>query len=127
MPLNVTAQSGGVNLTSAQTQLVLYAVRDVIARHTLGGRSLPDGFDTLHVQLISSVDGTKSCALQPQSSPSAAGELIDTTEAAAILHCSTSWIRRIRENLDARNIGGRWLFPRQTVAEYAERKAGHHR
>ncbi len=126
MTFNVTAQSGGVNLTSAQTQLALYAVRDLIARHTLGGRSVPDGFDTLHVQLISSVDGTKTCALQPQSSPSAAEELIDTTEAATIPLCSTSWIRRIRESLDARNIGGRWLFPRQTVVEYAERKAGQH-
>ena len=45
MTFNVTAQSGGVNLTSAQTQLALYAVRDLMAAlHTLGGRSVPDGF-----------------------------------------------------------------------------------
>jgi hypothetical protein len=120
-------ESGVVTLTAAQAWLVLYAVRDLIVRHTLGGRSLPDGFDTLHVKLVSSVDGTKCCALQPQSSPSAAEELIDTTEAAAILHCSTSWVRRIRDELHGCSRGGRWLFPRQTVVEYAERKAGQHK
>ncbi|MDF3342100.1 helix-turn-helix domain-containing protein [Mycolicibacterium septicum] len=65
--------------------------------------------------------------MQSNSPPSAAEELIDTTAAAAILHCSTQWVRRISDQLDGRNIGCRWLFPRQTVVEYAERKAGQHK
>ena len=118
-----------VVLTVPEARWALNGVRDLIARHAHIKKPIPDELHTVHKQLASSAHGTKSCAQQEQSAPSAAEELIDTTEAAGILHCSDSWVRRphVREELGARNFGGRWLFPRQTVVAYAERKAGQHR
>jgi hypothetical protein len=117
-----------ITFTAAEALLLHHAVRDLIVRHTLGQRPLPDdGFDPLHVKLVSFVRETKTCASQPYSPPSSADELIDTPGAAALLDCSQQWVRRIRDELDGRNVGGRWLFPRQTVVEYVERKAGQHK
>lgn len=121
--------SAAITFTAPEISLLHQAVRDYVVRGTVGNRSLPTGYGPLLAKLASSVRGTKSCAPQSQSSPSAAEELIDTTEAAGILHCSDRWVRnpRIREKLGGRDIGGRWLFPRHTVTDYAERKAGHHK
>jgi hypothetical protein len=121
------AESGGYeSFTPAEVGLLYQAVRDYIVRGSIGNRSLPAAYGPLHVRLASSVRGTKTCAPQPQSSPLPVGELIDTTEAAAILNCSERWVRdpRFREKLSGREIGGRWLFPRKIVVEYAARKAG---
>lgn len=116
-----------MKLTTAETALLLYAVNDLVVRRTLGNRPVPRGFFALRDRLNGCVHATKSCAAQPESSP-LIDELIDTTEAAAILNCSMSWVRnpRIRDKLDGRDIGGRWLFPRRTVVEHAERKARGH-
>jgi helix-turn-helix protein len=116
-----------VTYTPRESELLLHAVHDFIVRHRLARKPIPEGYYPLHAKLVSSARGTKTCAPQPQSSPSAAEELIDAKEAAAILRCTARWVRRIRDELDGRNIGGRWFFSRQTVAEYAERKAGQHR
>jgi hypothetical protein len=118
---------GVITFSAAEALLLHYAVRDLIVRRTLGPRPLPGGIDAVHVKLVSFVDETKTCAMQSHSPPSTAEELIDTTEAAAILHCSPQWVRRIRDELGGRNVGGRWLFPRRSVVEYAERKAGQHK
>ncbi|WP_221043175.1 helix-turn-helix domain-containing protein [Mycobacterium senriense] len=116
-----------VGLTATEVTLLLFGTRDLMARCVFGGRPLPRlprGFDTVHARLVSSVRGTKTCAPQPQSSRSAAEDLIDSTDAAEILHCSERWVRddRFRDRIGGRNVGGRWVFPRQTVVQYAERK-----
>lgn len=121
--------SSADTFTAAEIRLLHYAVRDLVARAELGIRPpLPDGFVTLKLRLASSVRGTKACAPQSQSSPSAVEELIDSTEAAAILHCSDRWVRdpRFRDRIGGRDVGGRWLYPRNKVVTYAERKAGQH-
>lgn len=112
------------SFSAAEVVLLHHAVRDFIVRGTLGNRSLPDGYGALHVKLVSSVRGTKTCATQQEWSLSAAEELIDTTEAAAILNCSERWVRspRFRDKIAAREIGGRWLYPRQTVIAYANER-----
>jgi hypothetical protein len=108
-----------VNLTPEQVRLALYAVRDLMTRRTLGGQSIPRGFDTFLDQLVTSARGTENTTAAPQLTP---GELIDTTEAAAILNCSPRWVRHIRNDLDGLNISGRWIFKRQTVVDYADMK-----
>lgn len=118
-----------VVLTVPEARWALNGVRDLIYRHAQINKPIPDELHAAHKRLASSAHGTKTCVQQEQSAPSTAEELIDTNDAAAILHCSDSWVRRphVREELRGRQAGGRWLFPRQTVVAYAERKAAQRR
>lgn len=118
------AEPGVITLTSAEVRLVLFAIGDLISRRWFGNKPLPRGFYALQNRLASFVHETKSCASQPHSSSSEAEELIDTNEAAAILHCTPQWVGRIRDRLGVREIGSQRVFPRQSVVDYAERKAG---
>jgi hypothetical protein len=121
-------EPGGITFSATEAVLLHHGFRDFWVRHRL--RTNPRvsaGFDAILVRLVSFVDETKTCAPQPQSSPSAAEELIDTAEAAAILGCTPQWVGRIRGRLGVREIGSQRVFLRQTVVEYAERKAGQHK
>jgi hypothetical protein len=121
-------EPGAITFTAAEVVLLHYAVRDLVVRADLGIRPpLSGGFDAVHAKLVSFVRETKTCASQAQSPLSAAEELIDTSAAAAMLNCSPQWVRRIREKLNGHEIGGRYVFRRQTVVEHAKRKAGQHK
>lgn len=111
-----------MHLTQDQARLALYAVRDLIARRTLGGQAIPTQFHGFAEHLATCAYGSESDGHGEQLE---LPELIDTTEAAMILHCSTSWVRQIRTDLDGQNIGGRWVFARQTVLDYADAKGNH--
>lgn len=111
-----------MNLNPDQVQMAIYAVRDLITRRALAGQPIPNGFPRFLNQLSTSAYGTESASAEPQLEPE---QLIDTTEAAALLNCSTRWVRHIRTDLDGHNISGRWIFKRHTVTEYADMK-GHH-
>ncbi|WP_156747365.1 helix-turn-helix domain-containing protein [Mycobacterium sp. E2462] len=114
-----------ITFSAMEAKLLHYAVGDLAVRADLGIRPpLSGGFDAVHAKLVSFLRETKTSASQPHPPPSAMGELIDTSAAAVLLHCSPQWVRRIRAHLDGHNVGGRWLFSRQAVVEYAERKAG---
>jgi hypothetical protein len=108
-----------VNLDEDQIQMAIYAVRDLITRRTLGGQPIPNGFHTFLDHLTTSVHGTETSTDETRLTPD---ELIDTTEAATILNCSTRWVRHIRNDLDGRNISGRWVFNRHNVVDYAEER-----
>jgi hypothetical protein len=112
------------HFTSAEIKLLYHAVRDYRVRGRLGNRSIPERYEPLEAKLASFVDETKTCAAQTYSAQSVTEELIDTNEAAAILDCTPQWVRRIHTELGGRDVGGRHAFPRQTVVDYAERKAG---
>ena len=114
-------------LTAAEVDSMHYALRDFIARRALEKRPLPRRFHVLQARLVSFVYETKTCAQQTHSASSAEEDLIDTAEAAAILDCTPQWVRRIRDKLGVRDIGSQRVFPRQTVIQYAQRKAGHHK
>lgn len=113
-----------ITLSAAEVRLVLYAIGHLISHRWFGKRPLPRGFYALQARLVSFVGETKSCASQPHSRPSEAEELVDTNGAAAILGCTPQWVGRIRDRLGVREIGNQRVFPRQTVVDYAERKAG---
>lgn len=106
-----------MNLTDEQVELALYAVTDLIAQRLLGNRPVPPGFYRFRAQLDASVSGSE---FGTAPSPLTGDELIDTAEAAELLNCSTRWVREIATDLDGFNVGGRWLFSRQAVVEYAE-------
>jgi excisionase family DNA binding protein len=48
-------------------------------------------------------------------------DLISTEEAAALLGVGVRYVRKVAHRLDGRRVGGRWIFPRQAVAEYARK------
>jgi hypothetical protein len=122
------AGPGAFAFTAAEIRALHHGFRDFMVRQTFGSKpALSSEFHVVHAKLVSFVRETKTCAPQPQSTPSAAEELIDTTEAAAILNCSPQWVGRIRDKLGVRDIGSQRVFPRQTVVQYAARKAGQHR
>ncbi|APE15699.1 hypothetical protein BOH72_11190 [Mycobacterium sp. WY10] len=116
-----------MNFTPDENELLLYAVNDLITRRRLSNNPLPPGFYALLDRLASFVDETKSCATQTHSPLSVMEDLVDSTEAAAILGCSPQYVGRIRDRLGVREIGSQRVFPRQTVNEYAARKAGQHK
>jgi hypothetical protein len=104
-----------------QIGLLTWAVRDVISRRRLDGRA---SWATMHslealYHRITSADGSETTSTPEELYED---DLIDTTAAAAILGCSTRWIREIRADIDGRKVGGRWVFPRQVVTQYAELK-----
>ena len=48
-------------------------------------------------------------------------ESMTTTEAAALLGCSTRTATRLAPKLGGRLVGGRWLLDRQAVTEYVRK------
>jgi hypothetical protein len=105
-------------LSSLQLEAALYAVRDLISRRVLGGQPVREEIKNLYEQLIAaSAHGTRSETAEGESIEE--DDLIDTRQAAAIIGCSARWARRIHADLDGQKCGGRWVFRRQAVAEYA--------
>jgi hypothetical protein len=112
-----------MHLNSEQVTWAKWAVWDVLSRVRLDGRMGWDAIrrlESLHQALTSaSVGGSET---DPPAEQLSANDLIDTEEAATILGCSTRWVRQIRADIDGSKVGGRWLFPRRTVVDYADLK-----
>lgn len=94
------------------------AVTDLIVGRVRGNRPVPPGFYRFRSDLEASLRGSLFDASRTQSTDD--DDLIDTAEAAEILNCSHRWVRQIHNDLEGRNYGGRWVFRRKTVVEYAE-------
>jgi hypothetical protein len=112
-----------VRLNSEQATWAKWAVWDVLSRVRLDGRMGWDAIrrlESLHQALAAaSADGSETT---PPAEQLNANDLIDTEEAATILGCSTRWVRQIRADIDGSKVGGRWLFPRRSVVDYADLK-----
>lgn len=107
--------TGGIDLTEAlrcaRLAIRLYQGRPVPPR-------LAQHLNHLETLTAGSVPATDSVAGQTESE-----ELIGTTEAARILGCSTSYVRRIHTDLDGRQITKHgWLFDRSKVEQYAQQR-----
>ena len=108
-----------MNLSSEHVEWALYALRDLISRRRLGGQPIPRELVDLYRDLDNSADGSQT--------PTAARELptedlIDTSQAAGILGCTTRRVTQIHADLDGVKIARTWVFRRQTVVEYAQAK-----
>jgi hypothetical protein len=108
-----------LQLTQHQVEVALFAVNDMVTRKELKNsrwRELVELFDLLDA---ASVNGTETHGAGEQFN---LDSLIDTHEAAEILHCTTRRVTQIHADLDGVKIGRTWIFRRQTVAEYADAK-----
>lgn len=109
-----------------RTRLIFDAVRELVVHCRQSGRRVPEGYGALLTELefqLISADGSRKPGDETELGRSA--ELIDTTEVATILGCTTRRVRQISTDLDGRRIGGIWLFDRKTVTEYADQKGEH--
>lgn len=109
-----------IALTEDQVEAALYAISGFVDRRRLENRPVPREVSALHQRLaIASECGSEI--------PSDSGQLDDddfigTSEAATILRCSTRWVTTIHTDLGGELVGGRYLYRRQTVTEYAAAK-----
>ena len=80
-------------LSPTQIAAANHALRDLIARRTLGGQPIRQVITDLHEKLVAaSAGGTQGASPQEELTT---GDLIGTKDAAAILRCSTRRVRRI--------------------------------
>lgn len=109
-----------MNLDPQQQALALYAVNDLVTQRLRNNNPLPPGMRRLHHDLeTTSLRGTETVEQQQQWTSQ---DFIDTAEAAAILGCTTRWVRKIRSDLDGHMFSGRWAFKRQHVIDYHHEK-----
>jgi hypothetical protein len=90
-------------LSPTQIAAANYALRDLIARRTLGGQPIRQEITDLHKKLVAASAGGTQGASPPEELTT--GDLIGTKDAAAILRCSTRWVRRIHVDLEGQNCG----------------------
>jgi hypothetical protein len=110
-----------VKLTSDQIAVVLYALRDLIARRNLGRRPIPPEVVSLNGALLQamSAGGHES---EGDAEEFESNTLIGPAGAAALIGCTPRHVRRIHADLEGVLVEGRWVFRRQTVVEYAQAK-----
>lgn len=101
----------------------LYCARLAVSHYRLAGAMIPDGL-VEHLESLTggSRSGTNCVVVQQQSSY----DVIGADQAAAILGCSSRYVRRIHTDLDGHQIAGRWAFNRHTVLDYAAAKGAQH-
>lgn len=107
-----------MNLDEHQVRAVRYCVGEVVRRRLLTGAPVPGWLRRLDHTLRMSAHGPETAAGQPESK----SEVVDSSEVAAILGCSTRHVRRLAADLDGQHVAGRWIFNRRNVIDYAEGK-----
>lgn len=107
-------------LTDDQVEAALYAICDTVARRRLENRPIPQ--EVIALQRVLSI--ASECGTETEcSSKESEHDLISSDEAAEILCCTARRVTQIATDLDGRKIGGRWVFPRGPVLEYADEVA----
>ncbi|QFS91522.1 hypothetical protein FIV07_12205 [Mycobacterium sp. THAF192] len=127
-----------MKLSDDATEQALYCVNELIDRRSRAGVPLEPWmpelaklFDGASLTCGMSARGHESGSgsgdygdSQPESEPeSLISDLVGTREAADMLGLSTRQVRRLATRLDAEKVGGRTVFRRSTLIEYAEKAA----
>ncbi|ORB84676.1 hypothetical protein B1987_13705 [Mycobacterium kansasii] len=118
-----------MRLSDDEAEQALYCANELIDRRRRAGVPVPAWMTRLAHRL--DLTSALSSAGHENDSDNAAldaNELVTTAEAAELLKVSTRQARRLSRDLDADTIGGRLVYRRSTVIEYAqERRNGRHR
>lgn len=119
-----------MNLSGDDIEYALYCVVETIDRRRRAGICVPpwmhqlgQRFNLASLTSEMSPSGHESCT----DSEGLESDLhVGSKEAAHLLGLSTRQVRRLRSDLDGETVGGRMVFKRSTVIEYAqERRNGH--
>ena len=113
-----------VNITRSQAEWLVFALRQLIglSRLTASVRlrpEIPALLQHLDDLLVASPSGTENQWAERELTIE---DAIDTKTAAEILDRSPRWVRYIKDDLDAQKVGGRLVFERQTVLDYANER-----
>ena len=111
-----------VERARARLRADYYCVAEVVRHRQRTGEPIPDWlrrhFDRLDAEIRVSESGHESDSDTGQFDQN---ELITAREVSQMLGCSKRQAQRLASDLDGcQFVGGRWLFRRSSVAEYAE-------
>ena len=116
-----TAAAYRVERTRARLRADYYCVAEVVRHRQRTGEPIPDWlcrhFDRLDAEIRVSESGHESDSDTGQLEQD---ELITAREVSQMLGCSKRQAQRLASDLEAQIVGGRWLFRRSSVADYAE-------
>ncbi|MEV4127485.1 hypothetical protein [Nocardia sp. NPDC049707] len=98
-----------------ETRAAYYAVAELMRRRRRTGEPIPDAIRVLFQRL----DHEIRIGTDDEPDPRIHGDEIGTDTAAAILGCTTRWIRKIAADLDGVRVGRTWVFSRAVVETYA--------
>lgn len=106
--------AGAVLLDGRHLDALRYCID--VARRARRRTGLPPVAAVDALALLVAAPGQSDTPDEPIGEP----ESMTTTEAAALLGCSTRTATRLAPKLGGRLVGGRWLLDRQAVTEHTE-------
>ncbi|GJO31551.1 hypothetical protein NJB1507_40840 [Mycobacterium marinum] len=108
-----------MTLSQQDLRAAYYCAAEVIRHRRRTGQPLPDWLRQYFAALDAAVRMSRS-RHESESVPAQLGqEQITAQEVADMLGCSKRQALRLAADLDGRLVGGRWLFPRSAVEQYA--------
>jgi hypothetical protein len=116
-----------MNLTECDLQVALRCVSELLDTRRLLGAPIPAWLVEHHRRVAAAYRGIMSTVGQGTVTDTAQSghEFISARQAADIIGLSRRQIQRIGADLDGRIVDGRWLYPLNTVREYAEGRQQH--
>lgn len=115
-----------VQLTEREVQAAYYGLAHYVRQQRIQRRPVPASVERLYRRIDAAIRTPMSdSGHQITAVPTQSDVWITAREAADILGVSKRQAQRLHADLDGQLIGGRWLFKRETVREYAhERTSG---
>lgn len=113
-----------MEISDSQARLIRDCVTDLVLRRQRYGQPIPSSVRDL-LAALSSGGGTGHGDVGADSDLGC-DDLINTTQAAAILGCSPRWVRKIANDLDGwktQKGNGHHVFHRRTVLQYADARS----
>lgn len=103
-----------MSLTEREIRAALHCVSEAERRRRQDGIPIPEWMRQLFDRLEYEV------RYPPLPVPDVFPDPIGSAEAATILGWTIRWTQKLAADLDGVRVGGRWLFSRKAVTEYAE-------
>ncbi|GJO37411.1 hypothetical protein NJB1604_02150 [Mycobacterium marinum] len=121
-----------MRLSDDEAEQALYCVNELVDRRRRAGITVPHWMthlgNRLDIASLTSEMSPTGHEFGSDSAPLESDLLVGSREAAGILGLSTRQVRRLAPDLNGEIIGGRIVFRRSTVTEYAqEKRNGRHR
>ncbi|MEZ0382170.1 helix-turn-helix domain-containing protein [Mycobacterium sp. pW045] len=115
-----------VQLNETEVQACYYGLAHFMRQQRIRQRPVPRSVELLYRRIDAAIRTPVSdSGHQISAVPTQSDVWITAREAADILGVSKRQAQRLHADLDGQLIGGRWLFKRETVQEYAhERTSG---